>query len=320
MKAQWPWLRLYNEARTDAKLESLPDDEFRVWHRLLCFANEQPKRGVIARYTPRLLAVEVARGDVTLLERTLNDLQELRIIETHDGDVAFARWDERQYDKPSDTPERVAGRVAAHRERQRNAEVTPGNAEVTLCNAREGEGEGESEAETERELPVAGGGSSTSPARARVTTTATTAANPDDWTLEQLCEQVAQRAHLGQRTEILEQLGDVLSGWLGRGLSPGDVWRDVQNLMDPSRRGHTGRPSITQISNWLAKREAWREQQRHDSERPDGHRANTSHGKRPLAAVAGGRRVAILPDPDDDGRYADRVKVASDDGPDVEDW
>jgi enoyl-ACP reductase-like protein len=51
------WLRLYNEARTDATLDSLSDDEFPVWRRLLCFANEQPVRGVICGYAARLLEV-----------------------------------------------------------------------------------------------------------------------------------------------------------------------------------------------------------------------------------------------------------------------
>ena len=91
------WLRLYSEARTDAKLESLPDDEFRVWHRLLCFANDQPKRGTIAGFTPRLLAVEVARGDVALLERTLASLSDLRIIDTSEDGHHFTHWESRQY-------------------------------------------------------------------------------------------------------------------------------------------------------------------------------------------------------------------------------
>jgi hypothetical protein len=102
------WFRLHSEARTDAKLASLPDDEFRVWFRLLCFANEQPERGVIAGYSPRLLAVEVAGGDVSLLERTISSLVELRIVERDSGGhsseatetagVCFTHWLERQYD------------------------------------------------------------------------------------------------------------------------------------------------------------------------------------------------------------------------------
>ena len=106
------WLRLYHKARTDAKLEALPDDEFRVWRRLLCFASEQPNRGVIAGYSARLLAVEVARGDVALLDRTLASLQELDIVVAGEDSYRFAHWDERQYDSDD-----VATRVARHRER-----------------------------------------------------------------------------------------------------------------------------------------------------------------------------------------------------------
>lgn len=92
------WFRLHSDARTDAKLESLPDDEFRVWFRLLCFANEQPERGVFVDYSPRLLAVEVAHGDVALLTRTLASLVDLRILVCdQDADVTtFVHWLERQ--------------------------------------------------------------------------------------------------------------------------------------------------------------------------------------------------------------------------------
>jgi hypothetical protein len=104
------WLRLYHEARTDAKLESLPDDEFRVWFRLLCFANEQPARGVIAHFTPRLLAVEVAHGDTALLQRTLTSLAELRIIETGEDAHTFIHWNARQF-----ISDNVTVRVMKHR-------------------------------------------------------------------------------------------------------------------------------------------------------------------------------------------------------------
>lgn len=74
------WFRLYSEARTDAKLESLPDDMFRVWFKLMCFAGEQPTRGFVEGYDDELLAVEVARGDVELLRATLIELSRLEII------------------------------------------------------------------------------------------------------------------------------------------------------------------------------------------------------------------------------------------------
>jgi hypothetical protein len=107
---QMKWLRLYHEARTDAKLESLPDDEFRVWFRLLCFANEQPARGVIANFSTRLLAVEVARGDVALLQRALTSFAELRIVETSDDAHTFIHWNARQFESDN-----VTKRVLKHR-------------------------------------------------------------------------------------------------------------------------------------------------------------------------------------------------------------
>src|SRR6478609_9143117 len=109
-----PWFRLHAEARTDAKLESLPDDEFRVWFRLLCLASQQPERGVLAGFSVGLLAVKDAHGDAALLGRTLGSLIELRIIEADQqgNSTRFLHWLERQYDKESDWPENTRSRKA----------------------------------------------------------------------------------------------------------------------------------------------------------------------------------------------------------------
>lgn len=111
-----PWFRLYHEARSDAKLRLLADDEHRVWFDLLCFASEQDTRGSIATGDDRFpLAVEVAHGDIDLLARTVARLVKLRIV-TDSGDrLTFLHFSDRQYDKPSATPERVAERVTRHR-------------------------------------------------------------------------------------------------------------------------------------------------------------------------------------------------------------
>lgn len=113
------WLRLYSEARNDAKLEALSDAQFRVWFRLLCLANEQTERGTIANFSPRLLAVEVAHGDVALLSETLELLSELRIVETSEGMHRFVNWNKRQF-----ASDDVYTRVQAHRERNSNVPVT----------------------------------------------------------------------------------------------------------------------------------------------------------------------------------------------------
>lgn len=144
---QMKWLRLYHEARTDAKLESLPDDEFRVWFRLLCFAGAQPERGVIANVSPRLLAVEVAHGDVALLQRTLISLAELCIIKTSDDAHAFIHWNKRQF-----ASDNVTERVLKHRESAKKQDETFlkrfSNGDVTIPDNRYRETDTESETDT----------------------------------------------------------------------------------------------------------------------------------------------------------------------------
>ena len=104
------WLRLYHEARNDAKLEYLADDEFRVWFRLLCFAGEQPTRGYIEGFTEELLAVEVAKGNIELLVQTLEKLKKLKIIVV-DESIKFVNWDKRQF-----YSDNVTERVRRYRE------------------------------------------------------------------------------------------------------------------------------------------------------------------------------------------------------------
>ena len=143
------WLRLYHEARTDKKLQALNDKQFRVWFNLLVFASEQEDRGTIAlhrvtssdgvtsnvtslEFADDLLAVEVSNGDTKLLDATIKRLIALHIIGCCDAGITFLNFRKRQYGKPSSEPDRVASRVEAHRQRQRNADVTP---DVTRRNA-----------------------------------------------------------------------------------------------------------------------------------------------------------------------------------------
>jgi len=130
-----PWFRMYHEARNDRKLDTLADDEFRVWHRLLCFASEQEERGVIAYDDLFLLAIEVARGDQELLSHVVTRLSALKIIRDDGHALVFLNFVKRNYDKPSDAPE-------ATRERKRksrmNTEKTDDRADaVTPRHAQE---------------------------------------------------------------------------------------------------------------------------------------------------------------------------------------
>jgi len=111
------WFRLHTEARTDRKLDTLTDAEFRVWFNLLCLSAEQPERGVIHFQDEEILALEVAKGDVELLRHAMSRLSRLRSVTLGDGCVTFVNFNKRQYDKPSDFPEHT-------RERQQKSRAT----------------------------------------------------------------------------------------------------------------------------------------------------------------------------------------------------
>lgn len=114
-----PWFRMYHESRNDRKLDVLADDEFRVWHRLLCFASESAERGTVAADDRMLLAIEVARGDEALLERTIKRLIQLKILANDAHHLTFINFVKRNYDKPSDTPQATAERKRKQRVKER---------------------------------------------------------------------------------------------------------------------------------------------------------------------------------------------------------
>ncbi len=121
-----PWFRMYYEARTDAKLRTLTDQQHRVWFNLLCLAAEQSERGNIPNNGRKLLAIEAAGGNKELLEETLTLLQELNIVDETEDLLRFVHFESRQYDYPSDLPEAVRERVQKHRNELKREE-TSGN-------------------------------------------------------------------------------------------------------------------------------------------------------------------------------------------------
>jgi hypothetical protein len=142
---------MYYEARTDRKLATLSDHEFRVWFNLLCFAAEQDERGIIPESDDYMLGIEVGAVDGPDLRLILDKLERLRIVSRtpdwdaeNEGDedeygyqfgvVTFIHFDDRNHDKPSDHPDRVNERVKRHRQSKKESE-TPSNADVTPSNA-----------------------------------------------------------------------------------------------------------------------------------------------------------------------------------------
>mgnify|MGYP003387459341 CR=1 FL=1 len=113
------WLKLHHDARTDKKLATLSDSEFRVWFNLLCMASESKERGTVLFSDMELLAIEVSFSDDELLQSTLKKLSKLRIIQVCESGVVFLSWEARQYDNPSDAPSRTAERKRNQREKER---------------------------------------------------------------------------------------------------------------------------------------------------------------------------------------------------------
>lgn len=133
------WLKLYHEARRDGKLETLTDAQHRVWFRGMVFASEQrDQRGTIPEMDARVLAIEIAGGDVALLEETLAVLSKLRIVTPTSHPVTpvsrdvtrdvfpefmYVNFVRRNSGKPSDESEQVRARKARSRAASQN--VTP---------------------------------------------------------------------------------------------------------------------------------------------------------------------------------------------------
>ena len=118
---RYQWFRFYSEVRNDAKLRTLDDQEFRIWVHLLCYANEnQIERGAFDDEDRTLLAIEVANCDEAALQKTVEKLVKLRILEKTDKKMMrFRQFIDRQYDNESSKPEAVAKRVNKHRSRDK---------------------------------------------------------------------------------------------------------------------------------------------------------------------------------------------------------
>lgn len=92
------WFRFYNDVRSDNKLKTLSDSEFRVWVNLLCLTSAQSEddRGTIPADDRFVLAAEVAHADEALLEATLAKLERLRIVAVEEEVIHFLKWDAKQ--------------------------------------------------------------------------------------------------------------------------------------------------------------------------------------------------------------------------------
>jgi hypothetical protein len=124
------WFRVYSEIKDDPKMLELDDHQRWLWICLMATANESAERGVIQNVRIRGLAAAL-RTDADRLSEAIALFVDLDMIEYDEQTytITLLHFTERQYDKPSDTPEQTRDRKA--RSRQSHADVTPSHATYT---------------------------------------------------------------------------------------------------------------------------------------------------------------------------------------------
>jgi hypothetical protein len=116
------WFKFHHDALNDPKVQRLPGDLFKAWINLLCLSSQQQIRGTLPSPDDCAFAL---RMDILAMADVLNRLANAQLLDRNDDGYVIHGWQGRQYDKPSDAPERVNERVRKHRERKSNADVTP---------------------------------------------------------------------------------------------------------------------------------------------------------------------------------------------------
>lgn len=150
------WFKLHSEFSHDPKLATFSKVERCDLIDLLCLANESDQRGLVDLDKEDIAAtLSLSLDEYEAFE---DKLTRKGIVTRTDDGLAICNWEKRQYQKPSDAPERVAERVAKHRESIRNTDC---NAYETPCNALDTDTDTETEetpivvsiAKTPREKP-----------------------------------------------------------------------------------------------------------------------------------------------------------------------
>jgi len=160
------WFRMYSEILDDPKIRRLRDSRKKwIFVGLLCMASESKIRGKILidediPYTTEEIA-ERLQVDTEFFEQTLQELQQLKMIEVQDsGVIVISNWHKRQFSSDNSTK-----RVKRYREKkkQEKCDVTE-TLQQRFENVSETPPDTESESDTETEStppisPPKGGGS-----------------------------------------------------------------------------------------------------------------------------------------------------------------
>ncbi|HPL30073.1 MAG TPA: phage replisome organizer N-terminal domain-containing protein [Anaerolineae bacterium] len=123
----YPWFRAYSEMLHDPKIKRMTPEQRWVWVGLLCLASDSDERGVI-ELAPgvayELDDFEAALDvDVATIDACLQKAVQLNMIKYDGTKLIIVNWERRQYDNPSDVPERTRARQRKHREATRDAEA-----------------------------------------------------------------------------------------------------------------------------------------------------------------------------------------------------
>ena len=131
----YPWFRAYSEMLHDPKIRRMTPAQRWVWVGLLCLASDSAERGTLElapgiayEYEDLALAVDAEQEDV---ERCLETATQMSMVRVDGSKLIIVNWDKRQYDNPSDAPERARARQRKHRESRRDDE--PCHEQPTEC-------------------------------------------------------------------------------------------------------------------------------------------------------------------------------------------
>jgi hypothetical protein len=137
------WFRFHADALNNPKVQRLYPEVFRAWVNILCIACEH--NGAVPEVSDLAFLL---RLDEAATQAAVDALVSARLLEKRDDGYTPHDWDEHQYRKASDDPQRVKERVTRYRA-LRNALVTRPEADA------EAETDSETDSETEQKKPRA---------------------------------------------------------------------------------------------------------------------------------------------------------------------
>jgi hypothetical protein len=148
------WFRLYPEIRRDPKVRRLNPEQRWLWISVLCIASDSPDRGqlLISKDLPYELQdiADEAAMDLETVTEGMKTLEKYGLVEQENGIYFIPKWEERQYDNPSDSPQAARERKRKSREKKKDSQ--PSHEYVTPVSRPSHDTETETETESDTEI------------------------------------------------------------------------------------------------------------------------------------------------------------------------